>query len=626
MRGPLLLLAAFALIASPARAGDDVLVPEICWAKAPSQLKLRITPVGTSHLAPDLPVEVSLEDGVTFTTRWIEADLPESGPLKLSTVRVRDRESEGWTLTVSGGVCNDDGSVCLPFHATAHIAARGPSRGKVVAEPGPAPRAPLQQGDVPIEVTDGAMLPAGRRWYDATEPGAVEAAFADAEASQRSVLIDFFGVWCPPCDRLQAEFLDRPERLGLLGGFVLLKADADDPGSFVLKDRYQVGGYPTLLVVDAAGTEVDRITGYDGRTDALAERLLHASTPAEADAELTPVDALRRLVAASQSDEAVAFVLALEPTPAEALAGDYDALRLALQALRGSDADDAATALSLAAAEASPLPGLAASHAADAIEMIAETDEPRAAELRLAYEARIAAVIGSRSPADVMLGRGWTSISGHLVEHAPDLHDDIALGTWYRADWTDEDTARQLLAEAALRTAGAILLDLQQIPDLPRLEDGRFALSLPDHLLTDAIRPHLLEQAGRVHDLLSLLSKGGLADVAAPIFQAMVDLSPEEFTWHYAQAGFLRDHRSGNGAADAALRALTFSYGDNRLRAAARLASLLQAAGNVEGARAVVDDALAVPPPTEEHVRTHRYRKTLEELRTTLTAPVEEPR
>jgi thiol-disulfide isomerase/thioredoxin len=621
----LILAVAAVLAAPPATAQDEVDPPEICWTKAPSQLKVRITPLGDSHLAPNLPVELELSDGVQFTTRWIEGTLPTDGPLELSTVRVRDPASEGWTLRVSGGVCNADSSICLPFHAETWIAAKGRRRGELTAESGPAPRPiPVRSGP-PAQVVDGLMLPPGARWYDATRAGDTDTAFADARGSGRPVLIDFYARWCPPCDRLKAEFLDRPEQLGLLAEFVLLKADADDPASFPLKDRYEVGGYPTLLVVDAEGVEFDRITGYDGRTEALASRL-HAAADSPSATIPSPVDRLRQLVAAHDEEEAVAFVLALDPSPAEALGEDYDALRLALQALRGSDEDEVTTALSLAAAECAPLPGLAAMHAAAAIASIAETDEARAGALRVTAEERIAEIIGSRSPADVVLGRGWTSISGHLVEHGADLHDDIALGTWYRADWTDEDTARQLLAEAALRIAAAILIAEQQVTELPRLDDGRLSVTLPDHLLTDGMSGRLVRQSGRVHDLLSLLTKGGLTDVAAPILEAMVELTPDEFTWHYKQAGFLRDHRGGQGAADAAARALAHSYGDNRLRAAKRLAELVHAVGNDDLALATIDDALALPPPEEEHVRTHRYRTALIELRAEIVGADAEPR
>ncbi len=594
MRAALVLLAGL-LAAGPAVAEDDdeVPPPEICWAKAPLQLKVRVTPRGSSHLAPQLPVEVTLFDGEFFITRWTEARIPESGPLVVRAIRVRDKKSDGWTLTVTGGVCNDSRSICLPYHLVTEVPARGRTRAKLIAEPGPLRRDEATPPR-PLPSPGIAEGPEGG-WYDAARSGDVDAAFAAAEATGRNVFIDFQATWCPPCRRLEAEFLDDPARAELLAGFVLLTADADHPSSFALKNRYEVGGYPTVLVVAPDGEELDRITGFDGRTDALAARLARHQTDA--------------------------------PEPLS----EYDQLRADLDALRGGDDAVAYAEAHLAAAEAAPLPGLAAHHVGSATKALLESDPDRAAELRATYEERIAGVIGSRSPAEVVLGRGETSINGVLVLHDAGLHDDVGLGNWYRADWTaDDDDGRAqrtlLLAEGALRVAAALLIDAGVADDLPRLDDGRASVALPDHLLTDAARQHLLEHQGRIHDLLSLLKKANLPEVAAPILAAMVELAPEEFTWHYKQAEFLRDHRNGAGAADAASRALQFSYGDNRLRAAKRLAELLHAAGDDEAALSTIDDALAVPPPAEEHVRTHRYRTALEELRAEIAGGEELPK
>jgi hypothetical protein len=48
----------------------------------------------------------------------------------------------------------------------------------------------------------------------------------------------------------------------VLAPFVLAQIDADDPSSFEVKDRYEVGGYPTMLVIRPDGTEIDRMVGY----------------------------------------------------------------------------------------------------------------------------------------------------------------------------------------------------------------------------------------------------------------------------------------------------------------------------------------------------------------------------
>lgn len=81
---------------------------------------------------------------------------------------------------------------------------------------------------------------------------------------------DFGAVWCPPCNRMRADVVDAPEHAELVStlGFEII--DVDRPESWTLKERYAVGGYPTLVAVDAAGNELDRYVGYEGEASLLA--------------------------------------------------------------------------------------------------------------------------------------------------------------------------------------------------------------------------------------------------------------------------------------------------------------------------------------------------------------------
>ena len=97
----------------------------------------------------------------------------------------------------------------------------------------------------------------------------VEVAFAEAAAGNRLVLLDFGAVWCPPCNLLSAELLEDPDDAAALSGFVLVAVDADDPASWPVKDRYSIGGYPTLVIARPDGTEVDRMVGYPGEAETL---------------------------------------------------------------------------------------------------------------------------------------------------------------------------------------------------------------------------------------------------------------------------------------------------------------------------------------------------------------------
>lgn len=91
-----------------------------------------------------------------------------------------------------------------------------------------------------------------------------------AQAGKAVRLYDFTAVWCPPCNLLAAEVLHDPEDAAALAPFELVALDVDRPDSWALKTRYAVGGYPTLVAVDAEGREVDRIVGYPGEAPTLA--------------------------------------------------------------------------------------------------------------------------------------------------------------------------------------------------------------------------------------------------------------------------------------------------------------------------------------------------------------------
>lgn len=101
---------------------------------------------------------------------------------------------------------------------------------------------------------------------------AVDAAYARAKDGGDKVLLDFSAIWCPPCNALSAEVLHAPDADALLAGFQVAMVDVDHLSSWPLKSRYEVGGYPTVIVTDTEGNELERIEGYPGK-DAFLERL-----------------------------------------------------------------------------------------------------------------------------------------------------------------------------------------------------------------------------------------------------------------------------------------------------------------------------------------------------------------
>ncbi|CAN5828083.1 hypothetical protein BH18ACI5_BH18ACI5_11010 [soil metagenome] len=96
-----------------------------------------------------------------------------------------------------------------------------------------------------------------------------KSALADARKSNRTLLIDFEATWCGPCKTMDEWIWTDAEVAGLLtSGFVGVKIDGDLEKA--LADRFKVTGYPSMIVLDAKGTEARRFVGYLNSTDAVA--------------------------------------------------------------------------------------------------------------------------------------------------------------------------------------------------------------------------------------------------------------------------------------------------------------------------------------------------------------------
>ena len=385
-----------------------------------------------------------------------------------------------------------------------------------------------------------------------------EAAFAQAGAEGRLVLLDFGAIWCPPCNLLNAAVLEDPADAGALRPFVVAKIDADAQTSWALKDRYAVGGYPTLVVARADGVEVDRLLGYPGEAETLAwlQRVL----------TLQPVAALPPLEQAT-AEQALGYALRLAQAGQTEAAGAW----LAHPGLQGSDASDLHLARLLVA--------------------------PTAADARWLAEHGV--------PWDQ-----WLPQAGSLTEADPSLRP-VLRGVIDRALPTASPTqASDLLYYAAslAREEGS--------PDAPALY-RQAAEKLESALTHDPVLDR-----GQWTGLADLWVEAGDLPRGLKVLDDAIALYPHEFTYLNAAAGHLEDAGRTEEALAYALGALAVSYDDNRLRAATRAARLLDALGRRAEALALIDQTLAeVPAPAADlDVRSHRYRKSLGDLREKIAA------
>jgi thiol-disulfide isomerase/thioredoxin len=91
-------------------------------------------------------------------------------------------------------------------------------------------------------------------------------AFATAKKSHKLVMVDFYTDWCVWCKRLDAGAYKDPKVVALTGQLVPLKSDAEKEGKDMAK-KYGVNGYPTILFLNADGTLVSKLVGYQPAPD-----------------------------------------------------------------------------------------------------------------------------------------------------------------------------------------------------------------------------------------------------------------------------------------------------------------------------------------------------------------------
>jgi len=90
-----------------------------------------------------------------------------------------------------------------------------------------------------------------------------------AESQNKNMILDFYTDWCKYCKRLDDSTFTDTNLIRFSMDFVFFKANAEEDTA--LAERYKVNGYPTVILADPSGEEIDRIVGYAKAPDFIRE-------------------------------------------------------------------------------------------------------------------------------------------------------------------------------------------------------------------------------------------------------------------------------------------------------------------------------------------------------------------
>ncbi|MFI5345796.1 MAG: thioredoxin fold domain-containing protein [Elusimicrobiota bacterium] len=475
-------------------------------------------------------------------------------PLELISRRVRCQMKNPGKIPVLVSVCDD----ALTFCRQERFEIKVTGVARAAAKASPMVSAPRENRRAPAGFLDNVPSEAQRR----------------AKKEGKLLFIDFYGIWCPPCNDLEEHAYPTPEFRAAAANFVTLGLDADAPVSFDWKARFKVGGYPTLIVADADLHEIGRLVGFRSGP-ALAKFMAQASARRG-----EPVETAARLVAAGGPDATEERRLRVAQWEADR--GELEQAEAILKGLTGAPARKAllearrerARLQEDAAAGLAALKELVKSFPDDAeysdwLSALADADQNAARELQEALRRSV-----DRWSADPAAGEAGYD-PGDLYYNLASVLDAVGSTEAAKAVWS-------------------------KVADAYAAQAAKSPLAVPR-----------AANFGRGEALM----KAGRKDEAKALYESLVKAYPGEFTFNYDYATQLSDEDPA-AAYPYAVKAAEAGYGDNWLRAVRLKASLELKLGRPADAAKTVDEALnSAAPPKSAEVRTYRYLAALRALR-----------
>jgi len=500
---------------------------------------------------------------------WVKADKVEARGTGLTAT---------WSQTIdpcSGVkaelfVCDDKNTFCLPRNLTFKC-----KKGKFISSP-TIRNDPLNKPKfVPNEKQDAHFI-----LNDADQ------ALSLARETHKPILIDFFGIWCPPCNELDETVYNTPEFRRASDQFILLKLDSDSPASWKLKSKYNITGYPTIIFATESGDEISRLIGYRPKLEfvgAMTEAIKNKDNGIET----------KKLKA--ESNDKIAYELGnsyLEKE--EYFLADYYLLR---------------------ASRHWTLPDIRRNKLMSA--QLGLHSKAESIEDKKVYEKLLVHALEWYPRQTEVFDR-----TERLIALAQELNDKEATHLAYI---TEISTAKWYMNHPkALKGTDIVRGDLYEIlgSAYEAIDEKQKSLDAYSDGAKEYLREiksaGLDENSERGYNLerIYCLWKSGQIEQAQKIYESFERQYPKEFTFYYQHAKLLKALKSYKGAEEKALKAFEFSYGDNRLRVAALLAEVYQSENDKKKAIEILDNAMTQSTlPEDKTIRSHRYFNKLSEMK-----------
>ena len=419
-----------------------------------------------------------------------------------------------------------------------------------------------------LVATQPSLASKGVFWEDEGQ------AYKEALKGKKPVLIDFYGIWCPPCNELDETVFETEAFLAKAKSFVLLKVDADAKASWKIKDRYKVGGYPTLIFTNEKGAEIYRVVGYRNAKEMVRIMDMVLKTKGTdfqtACASTTVPDLMRCATSCAERKDVKCATEAFN--------------KIQPKTTKGSVEQQIANSFFL---EQEKMPDL-----------------KRNMFERLLLE----------NP-EAPLAYVWATEYLNSFEETPKIAPKLELVEGLLKNYPAASVSPDLDSVGLTRTDLA-QMRAELLGKTGKTAEAKIAWKEAAQLFTVAAQQSVKGNVARGFTIerIYCLEQASELDAALALAEEYAAKFPKEFTFHFWKASLLYRAKRYLDATPYAYKAFDLSYGDNKIRSATLLLDVLSTIPDRTTMKKVYDAVKAeIQPAKTLEVRTHRYLKRLEE-------------